>query len=488
MSTPFAQLWCLDFEFTRNDRAPGLVEPICLAAHEIISGRQISVWQDEMFGMKTPPFDTGPESCLIAYAAGAEALCFAALNWPRPRAVVDLFAEFILLTNVSPNRETSKPPPPPKLSDAMRHYRLPFMEGGEKDKWRDLAINPPDIWTRELQGGMSHYNAEDTDADRRLAMAMIDAGHINWKQAVWRGLASFEFGYIEHSGLLIDAPLYRILTNREALRHRILAQSPYSRLFPKGGFSNKEFSAFLDNPRKLLGTHDKKTGKPIARHIPGVYLESGELATNEKARRSLAEAYPEEMAPFADLMATKAQLERSAEFPVGPDDRIRAWCRPYGTVTGRNNPSGKVNLLSAPKWMRALLMPAPGYALVILDWKSQEVGIVAGRSRDANMIRDFQDDFHRCVALTVGMLEEGDPPEAVKAARDRVKPISHGTNYGRGAHSIAAVLHIPLIEAEAMLEAHRQQYADYWLWVDDVTNKAMSSGRITALPTQHAAP
>ena len=124
-------------------------------------------------------------------------------------------------------------------------------------------------------------------------MAMIDAGHINWKQAVWRGLASFEFGYIEHNGLLIDAPLYRrILTNREALRHRILAQSPYSRLFPKGGFSNKEFSAFLDNPRKLLGTHDKKTGKPIARHIPGVYLESGELATNEKARRSLAEAYP----------------------------------------------------------------------------------------------------------------------------------------------------------------------------------------------------
>ena len=96
-----------------------------------------------------------PESCLIAYAAGAEALYFAALNWPRPRAVVDLFAEF-LLTNVSPNRETSKPPPPSKLSNAMRHYRLPFMEGGEKDKWRDLAINPPDIWTRELQGGMSH--------------------------------------------------------------------------------------------------------------------------------------------------------------------------------------------------------------------------------------------------------------------------------------------------------------------------------------------
>ena len=107
----------------------------------------------------------------------------------------------------------------------------------------------------------------------------------------------------------------------------------------------------------MLGTHDKKTGKPIARHIPGIYLDSGELATNEKARRSLAEAYPEEMVPLSDLMATKAQLERSAEFPVGPDDRIRAWCRPYGTVTGRNNPSGKVNILAAPKWMRALLMP-----------------------------------------------------------------------------------------------------------------------------------
>src|SRR6516165_8120751 len=72
VAAPFGKLWAVDGEFTRDDRHPGPVKPICLCAVEIISGRTIRVWEDELGGMKVPPFSIGPDSCLISYAAGAE--------------------------------------------------------------------------------------------------------------------------------------------------------------------------------------------------------------------------------------------------------------------------------------------------------------------------------------------------------------------------------------------------------------------------------
>src|SRR4029077_1064137 len=100
----------------------------------------------------------------------------------------------------------------------------------------------------ELQGGMLDYNARDTEDDCLLFNAMNAAGHIDWPRAVWRGRASFEFGYIEHNGLPIDESLYRrILHHRRAIWQRILVQSPYAFMFPNGSFSNKVYAEFLNN-------------------------------------------------------------------------------------------------------------------------------------------------------------------------------------------------------------------------------------------------
>src|SRR4051794_3255500 len=120
-AAPFKRLIGLDTEFTVNDRVPDPVEPICLCAHEINSGQSYRIWEDELRGMKRPPFDIGPDTCLIAYAAGAEAQVFARLGWPRPHSVIDLFAEFSLLTNVTPDR-AYKPPGPPPISLAMKYF------------------------------------------------------------------------------------------------------------------------------------------------------------------------------------------------------------------------------------------------------------------------------------------------------------------------------------------------------------------------------
>ena len=252
---------------------------------------------------------------------------FAPLNWPRPAAVVDLFAEFTLLNNAMRDQGQSAGKPR-SLAQAMRHYRLPFMGGEDKERWRALAIDPPTIWSPELQGGMLDYCGEDADADRKLLLAMDAAGDIDWPRAMWRGLASFEFGIIEHNGIPLDVALYRkIMNNRKIMMQRLIVRLGLTQLYPEGRFNYQRLGLYL------------------AQHgIPWPRLASRVLATDRKTLQRMAELYPEVIGPIAELQATKKQLDRSTNFPIGPDHRMRFWCHPYGTVTGRNKPRGvKVN-------------------------------------------------------------------------------------------------------------------------------------------------
>jgi DNA polymerase-1 len=463
VAAPYAQLWAVDCEFTRDDHKPGPVAPICLCAVEVRTGRTVRLWQDEMAGMVAPPFPIGPDSCLIAYAAGAEAMVFAAMGWPRPAAVVDLFAEFALLSNVMRDKGQSAGRPRP-LMQAMRQYRLPFMDGEDKERWRALAINPPAIWSPELKGGMLDYCGEDADADRRLLLAMDAAGHIDWPRAVWRGLASFEFGIIEHNGIPLDCALYRkIVDSRKIMMQRLIARLGLTELYPDGRFNYQ------------------RLGRYLARHgIPWPRLASGVLATDKHTLRRMAELYPEQIGPIAELQATRKQLDRPASFPVGPDGRMRFWCHPYGTVTGRNKPRGKDNILAGPAWMRALIQPDPGTAIVFIDYSAQEVAIAAGLSRDANMQADYAGDFHFAVAVAAGLAAPGVTGDAKKRARNRVKPISLGSLYGLGPHGVAAELGVTLEEAEAMLATHHRRYPAYWQMIEHTINQAVSTRRITS--------
>ena len=94
---PFRELWCVDFEF-RSDpgNAPG---SSAWSPRELISGRQIRMWRNELLALKKAPFDTGPDVALVAYYASAELGCFLELGWPLPANVIDLFAEHRVETN-----------------------------------------------------------------------------------------------------------------------------------------------------------------------------------------------------------------------------------------------------------------------------------------------------------------------------------------------------------------------------------------------------
>ncbi len=60
LSFPYSQLWVVDFEFTAP--SGGRQSPVCMVAVELVSGRIIRLWSDELAELSEAPFDTGPDS------------------------------------------------------------------------------------------------------------------------------------------------------------------------------------------------------------------------------------------------------------------------------------------------------------------------------------------------------------------------------------------------------------------------------------------
>ena len=92
---PFDEIWLHDFEFVAQ---PGeRPDVVCLAAHELRSGRTIRLWRDELDAR--PPYRTDDRVLFVSFVANAEVACHLSLGWPVPKNVLDLSPAFRNLTN-----------------------------------------------------------------------------------------------------------------------------------------------------------------------------------------------------------------------------------------------------------------------------------------------------------------------------------------------------------------------------------------------------
>ena len=157
---------------------------------------------------------------------------------------------------------------------------------------------------------------------------------------------------------------------------------------------------------------------------------------------------------------------------LGKDNRNRAAIFPFGTVSGRNNPKATQFILSRPHWVRNLIAPAEGRAIVHADIIAAEAGIAADLSGDPELIRIYQSgaDQYLEFAKSAGVV----PRDAVRdkrspeleAMRDLYKVALLGIQYGIGAGTLSQNLGILLWQAERIIASHKRTYATYWAWVD----------------------
>src|SRR5438034_590329 len=91
---------------------------------------------------------------------------------------------------------------------------------------------------------------------------------------------------------------------------------------------------------------------------------------------------------------------------------------PFGSKTGRNQPSTSRFIFGGPAWVRNLIIPLIGKSLAYIDYSQQEFGIAAALASDENMIRAYRTcDPYLQFAIMAGAV----PPEATKEnhARER---------------------------------------------------------------------
>ena len=190
---------------------------------------------------------------------------------------------------------------------------------------------------------------------------------------------------------------------------------------------------------------------------------TGRLATEEKVFKHKADAYPE-LTPLYELHYTLEKL-KTISLGVGRDGRHPAeMLGAFATNTGRNAP--KQFVFAPARWIRHLIKPAEGRAVVYSDFSGQEIHIAARLSGDPHLVAAVESgDPYLYFAKATGLA----PPNATKQThselRNKIKPFMLGVNYGMSAYGVAEKLGTSFEDAQYNLMAkHQRLFREYWQW------------------------
>lgn len=448
----FDEVWCVDAEYSAPTGCRPI--PICVVARELLAGREMRLWQDDLAGMRAAPFRTDAGALFVSYAASAEFSVFHALGWPAPARVLDLFAEFRAMTN------GLNAPSGAGLLGALVYHGLPAMDGTEKKSMRDLAIRGGPFTSDERQA-LLDYCAEDVDALHRLLPRMLP--QVDVPRALLRGRYGWAVASMEHRGIPIDVPMFEHLRNHWAEIQTALVAEVDARygVFEGTTFKREKFAGWL-----------------IANDIPWPRLDSGQLKTDDDTFRSMAKAFPA-VAELRELRSALGMMRLFDDLAIGPDGRNRTGLMPFRARTGRNQPSNAKFIFGPSRWLRSLIKPGPAMAIAYIDYSQQEFGIAAALSGDASMAEAYRSgDPYLAFGKQAGAI----PPEGTKKThadqRALFKAAALAVQYGMGAASLAERIGQPLDMAMRLLKLHRETYPRYWEWAQAAIDRATLLGRL----------
>jgi hypothetical protein len=214
--------------------------------------------------------------------------------------------------------------------------------------------------------------------------------------------------------------------------------------------------------------------------IPWPRLPSGKLDLRDACFREMARAYPEQVGPIRELRHALSQL-RLSDLAVGSDGRNRSLLAPFGSCTGRNQPSNTRYIFGSSTWLRGLIRPDVGMAIAYLDYEQQEFGIAAALSGDAAMMTAYRSgDPYLTFAQQAGAVPPHGTKQTHKAERERFKVLSLAVQYGAGPNTLARQLDEAPARGRELIGLHKATYPKYSAWSDAVEMTAMLSGRLQA--------
>jgi DNA polymerase-1 len=370
MDSSFSKIWFVDFEF---QALPGeQPRPICMVARELASGRQISLFGEELLACSEAPYSVASDSLFVAYMASAELGCHLALGWPLPENVLDLYVEFRNAINgiEPPSDVGANSSARFSLLQALQHYGLDPMPVIEKDAMRELAMRGGP-WTTREQAALLAYCAKDCES--LIALFNRMSPRLDMARALLRGWYMKAVAHMEHTGVPINTTVLSALQSRWPTIHdNLIAEI------------DAEFGVYDGRSFRQHGFRDWLRKEQIDWPL----LDSGARALDERTFRHMAARFTQ-VEPLRQLRSTLSQL-RKLSLPVGADGRGRTMLSPFAAKTGRNQPSTTKFIFGLSAWSRHLMQPEPGRALAYIDWEQQEFGIAAGLSKDEAMIKAYR--------------------------------------------------------------------------------------------------
>lgn len=447
-------VFLLDFEFHPKARREGNPpEPVCLVVREYITGKVWRYWLDDLQAMREAPFPHGDNALVVAYFASAEMDCFLALDWPLPANLLDLYAEFRCRTNGQAT------PYGAGLIGALAHLGFPTLEPALKDQMRELVLRGGP-WNPTEQDAILDYCQSDVDAMCPLFGFMYS--QTDWPRALLRGRYMKAVAHMQATGVPIDTEVLQdCITYWTNIKGELIAEIDAQ----YGVFDGETFKAALW--AAYLELHG----------IPWPRLESGALALDDDTFRQQAKAYPL-VAPIRELRSALSEM-RLASLTVGDDGRNRALLSPFGSRTGRNQPSNSKFIFGPSVWMRGLIKPAEGFGLAYIDYAQQEFGIAAALSGDLAMQEAYRSgDPYLAFAKQAGAVPTDATKKTHKAKREQFKACVLAVQYGMGADALAQRIGQPAIHARHLLELHKRTYPRFWRWSDATVDEAELNGRL----------
>jgi DNA polymerase I len=301
----FDEIWLHDFEFVaRPGERPDVV---CLAAHELRSGRTLRLWRDEFSAQ--PPYRTDDRVLFVSFVANAEMACHLSLEWPVPKNVLDLSPAFRNLTN---GRST---PEGKGLIGLLRYYGLDAIDVKRKDTMRQRILQG---WpfTQEERGQILKYCMSDVDSLARvLPRILSDIDYLG--VALYHGEFAAVSAVMEHHGVPIDMEIFQQLADKDvwrAVRDDMVpvVDAQYGVYVRRNNSSDWTFSS------EMWIAYLKREG--IYDAWPR--LASGALDMRRKTFENMTKGFPQ-LEALRQLRHTRDKMRR-IKLAVGHDARNRA--------------------------------------------------------------------------------------------------------------------------------------------------------------------
>jgi DNA polymerase I len=400
-----------------------------------------------------PPWERESDPCLtIGFALPAEAGSYMNVGWSLPSPAIDLYAEYMVLHNTEMVRRGGDSKlPGPSLIKACRRYGVAATDEAHKEDMRSLAYTKTDHTPQEI-AWLQDYCIEDDWMTFRLFVAMRP--DIDFLRAPMRGAFMMEIERMRWRGIPIDMQTYRrtvqrvpevVASLRAELNRKLGAEVYYQSIFKR---------------RTMLAVM-RANGIPIP-----IDPKTGNYSCATRLIKSMVETHPLLKEYYEDKRMIDAV--KNLKLEIGNDSRNRFWLNPFGTKTGRNNPSTNRCVLGLPHTMRSYIKPPPGMAVAQADFGAEEIGIAAGLSGDPVLQADYLsgDPYRQFAAAALGIL---DPTEQ---QRQIYKATVLGRIYGLGLTSLAHNLGISRAQARQIIAQMNARYTVLNAWLQRVNVKA----------------